>query len=271
MKRMISGEKSQAEGSNVQSVERALTLLEILAEEGGPMAITEIVKKVGLKISTVHRLLATLVSRGYVEKEGENGKYKLSLKLLSMGQSSAYPLDLRARARRYLEELVERCNETANLTVFDKGEVVYIDQVESTNIVLVKMFSTIGTRRQAHCTGSGKVLLAYLPPAEQERIVSSVELKRYTDETIIDKDILMKELQRIHTQGYALDMGERVKDMRCVAAPVMRHDGDVIAAVSVSGPSTRITSYYMNNELIEIVRDVAGKLSASLGYTEKAE
>ncbi|MDW7649914.1 MAG: IclR family transcriptional regulator [Bacillota bacterium] len=257
---------AQSEGNIVQSVERALTLLEILSEEGSPMAITDIAKAVELKISTVHRLLATLINKGYVEKDADSSKYKLSFKLFTIGQSSIYPLDLRSKGHPFLEELVDRCNETANLSVLDGGEVVYIDQVESTNIVIVKMFSTVGSRRQAHCTGSGKVLLAHLPQVEQEKLLSQMELKRYTNETITDLNILRKELERISGQGYGLDMGEREKDMRCVAAPIRRHDGQVIAAVSVSGPSTRITSYYLNNELIEIVMDVASKLSRALGW-----
>lgn len=265
----VAAEKGQAEGNIVQSVERALTLLEILADEGAPMTITDIAEKVNLKISTVHRLLATLIYKGYVEKETETTKYKLSLKLMSIGQSSVYPLDLRTKARPYLEELVDRCNETANLSILDNGEVVYIDQVESTNIVIVKMFSTIGSRRQAHCTGSGKVLLASLSAEEQDRILSSMELKRYTNETITDVEILKKELERVAKQGYALDMGEREREMRCVAAPIRKHDGQVIAAISVSGPSSRITSYYLNNELIGIVQDVAEKLSLSLSWNGK--
>jgi DNA-binding IclR family transcriptional regulator len=272
----FNGEKFQSEdegqgnggGNIVQSVERALTLIEVLSDAGEPMAITDIAKAVDLKISTVHRLLATLINKGYVEKESDS-KYRLSLKLLSIGQSSVYPLDLRSKSRPYLEELVERCNETANLSILDGGEVVYIDQVESTNIVLVKMFSTVGTRRQAHCTGSGKVLLAHLPGVELERVLQNMEFTRYTNETITDVDIFKNELERVRQQGYALDMGEREKDMRCVAAPIRKHSGEVIAVISVSGPSTRITSYYLNNELIEIVRDVAGKLSRSLGWNEE--
>lgn len=262
-------EKGQTDSNSVQSVERALTLIEVMAAEGAPMTITDIAKNVGLKISTVHRLLATLSNKGYVEQEGASSKYKLSLKLLSIGQSSIYPIDFRAKARPYLEELVDRCNETANLSILDGGEVVYIDQVESTNIVIVKMFSTVGSRRQAHCTGSGKVLLAHLPSEELDRVLASMEFKRYTNETITDVEIFKKELERVRKQGYALDMGEREKDMRCVAAPVIKHDGEVVAAVSVSGPSTRITSYYLNNELIEIVVDVAKKLSLSLGWDGK--
>jgi DNA-binding IclR family transcriptional regulator len=266
MEHLHEEEKMQNEGGIVQSVERALTLLEILSAEGRPMSITDIANRVKLKISTVHRLLATLILKGYVEQEAEGSKYKLSLKLLSIGQSSIYPIDLRTRVRPHLEELVSRCNETANLSILDNGEVVYIDQVESTNIVIVKMFATVGTRRQAHSSGSGKVLLAYLSPAEQERTLAGMELKRYTNETITDREILKKELERVRSQGYALDMGERERDMRCVAAPIRRHDGAVVAAISVSGPSTRITSYYLNNELIDIVQDEARKLSMSLGW-----
>ncbi|MBS3897356.1 MAG: IclR family transcriptional regulator [Dethiobacter sp.] len=262
-------EKEQGENNIVQSVERALTLIEILADESAPMSITEISKNVGLKISTVHRLLATLIHKGYVEQEGDSSKYKLTFKLLSIGQSATYPIDFRAKARPFLEELVDRCNETANLSILDNGEVVYIDQVESTNIVIVKMFSTVGSRRQAHCTGSGKVLLAYLPSEELHRVLGTMELKRYTNETITDVESLKKELERTRKQDYALDMGEREKDMRCVAAPVRKHGGQVVAAISVSGPSTRITSYYLNNELIAVVQEVAKKLSLSLGWDGK--
>lgn len=264
----IQFDKVQAESNTVQSVERALTLLEILAEEGSPMSITDIANKVELKISTAHRLLGTLIAKGFVEQEATGSRYKISLRLLGIAQSAIYPLDLRAKARPFLEELVSRCNETANLSILDNGEVVYIDQVESTNIVIVKMLTTIGSRRQVHCTGSGKLLLAYLSREERERVLATLDLKRHTDETITDKDILVKELARIRNQGYALDMGEREKEMRCVAAPIFRHDGEVIAALSVSGPSSRITSYYLNNELIDVVTSEARKLSAALGYSE---
>lgn len=259
-------EQEQTNGNLVQSVDRALTLLEILGEEGNPMSISSIAKRVNLKISTVHRLLATLIHKGFVEQEDDSSKYKLSFKLMSLGQASVYPVDLRAKARPFLEKLVELCNETANLSILEGTEVVYIDQVESTNMVIVRMFSTIGSRRQIHCTGSGKVLLAHLAEDKRESILESIELKHYTDETITDVNILRKELARIKKQGYALDMGERVIEMRCVAAPIFRHDGEVIAAISVSGPSSRITSYYLNNELIDILRNVANKLSKSLGY-----
>lgn len=264
-----SDEKGLNERNMVQSVERALSVLEILAEEGDPMPITEIARIAELKVSTVHRLLATLMARNFVEQESNGSRYKLSLKFFTLAQASVYPVDLRAKAHPYLEELVERCNETANLSVLDGREVVYVDQVESTNIVIVRMSSTVGSRRQIHCTGSGKVLLAHLPAEDRERILSAAELKYYTDSTITDADVLREELENIRRIGYALDNGERVRDMRCVAAPLFSHDGKVVAAISVSGPSTRMAPEYIQNVLVKTVTDVAAKLSRELGYNAR--
>lgn len=260
-------EKTNAEeGRTVQAVERALAIMDAMAEAGVPMAISDLADRVQLNISTVHRLLSTLITKDYVEQEAQTSRYKLGLKLFALGKAALYTKDIQIVGRPFLEELVRLCNETANLAILDGREVVYIDQVESNNIVIVRMFARAGSRGPAHATASGKMLLSSLKDEELEKILAGVQLEQFTAETINDAAILKKELQRIRRQGYAIDLGERDEDVRCVAAPVHNHEGKVVAAISLSGPYTRITNYYLNNQLADIVLDTARKMSKQLGY-----
>jgi DNA-binding IclR family transcriptional regulator len=261
----LNGESEERDGRYVQSVERVLNILEIMAAAGTPITVTELSDKVKLKISTVHRLLSTLLHRGYVE-QGDDNKYRLGFKLMEIGNAVIYYSDIRSVARPYLEKLVERCNETVNLAILDGADVVYIDQVESTNLIIVKMLAQVGNRGPVHCTSSGKVLLAFLPPEKLEETVSTLDLVKYTNETITDSNNLRKELKRIREDGYAVDWGEREEHVRCVAAPIFNYEDKVVASVSISGPSTRITTYYMKNELVDLIRETAKRISKKMGY-----
>jgi DNA-binding IclR family transcriptional regulator len=259
-------EFEEKEGKFVQSVERVLNIIEVMAGEGAPVTVTELAEKVGLKISTVHRLLTTLSHRGYIDQDPKNNKYRLGMKLLEVGNAVLKISDIRTVARPYLEELVERCNETANLAILDDCDVVYIDQVESKNMIIVKMFAQIGNRGPIHCTASGKALMAFLPDERVEEMLNTITFEKFTNETITDPQHLKKELERVRQDGYALDWGEREEHVRCIAAPIFNHEGKAIASTSVSGPSTRITTYYMKNELVDIIKDVTTKISNQMGY-----
>ncbi len=260
-------DNKEKEFKSVQSVERALKILEEMANAGEPISISELASKVGLKVSTVHRLLATLLYRGYVEQEAETSKYRLGLKLLEVGNASKYYYDVRTIARPYLEALVEECNETTNLAVLDETEVVYIDQVESKRMIIVNMLAQVGNRAPVHCTATGKCLLAYLPQSKLEEVLGKIKLEKYTNETIVDIYYLNKELEKIIKEGYAFDWGEMEEHVHCVAAPIFNHTGEVIASISISGPSNRMTSYYIKNELAELVKDTALKISSSMGFS----
>lgn len=265
MGRVRSGENSET----VQSVVRALTLLEVLATEGTPLAITDLAKKVGLKLTTVYRLLSTLMVKGFVEQDRETQKYRLGIKAFELGNSALYNLDLRSVARPFLEELVDKVNETTNLAILDGSEVVYIDQVESTNIVIVKMFARVGSRGPAHCTGSGKVLLSGLSDSELARVVEGMELVSFTENTITDKEKLLKEIKKVRELGYAIDDVERDEGVRCVAAPVYNHENRIVAAISVSGPITRINEETIEH-FIPLVKETALSISRRLGYVKIA-
>ncbi|NLG85176.1 MAG: IclR family transcriptional regulator [Firmicutes bacterium] len=258
---------TERKGQTVQSVERSLAILEAMAREGEPMSLKDISAEVELTPSTVHRLLATLMSRGFVRQDPSTGHYFLGLKALEIGTSLLTALEIRSIARPFLWRLVEECGETANLAVLDGLEVVYIDQVETEN--LIKMRARLGWRGPAHCTAAGKVLLAALSDAELDRLLAGRILKRHTVRTITDPERLREELRRVREEGYALDFGEMEPAIRCAAAPIRNHEGAVAYAVSVSGPSVRINGDRLRRVILPVVLRAAEAIGKELGATGK--
>ncbi|HEX3010429.1 MAG TPA: IclR family transcriptional regulator [Syntrophomonadaceae bacterium] len=248
----------------VQSVERTLDIIEALAEHDTPVSLSELAQTVNLNPSTVHRLLGTLMVRGFVDQD-EHSHYKLSLKIYYIGNAATYSMDIRKIAAPFMQELWNMCNETVNLAVLDQGEVTYIDQLESNNIVIVKMFARVGSRGPAYCTGSGKVLLSGLTEDIFARYLNQTKLQKFTGDTITERVMLAKEIERVRKDGYALDLGERDEGVRCVAAPIKDQYNRIIAALSVSGPNMRMTASYVNNELVPLVKEMAGRISRQLG------
>ncbi|MCK8816713.1 IclR family transcriptional regulator [Natroniella sulfidigena] len=245
----------------VQSVDRALDILEILVEVQRPITLSEISKKAELNISTAHRLLNTLVMRGFAAQE-ESGKYKLGLHLFEIAGTLENSMDLKTVVKPYLEEIVEECNETVNLVILDQGEVLYVDQVESTN--MIRMFANVGSRGPAHSLGAGKVLLAYLGEEQLEQVLDQIELTEFTANTITDPTELKEELIKIRKQGYAIDFEEMEEGVRCVAAPIRDSNEKVVAAISVSGPNIRITEEVLYEEMVPLVTAKAEEISNKL-------
>jgi DNA-binding IclR family transcriptional regulator len=255
---------NERKAKTVQSVDRTLAILEALANNREPISLTMLSVKLGLNISTVHRLLNTLIIAGFVEQEPNQGHYRLGLKTFEIGNAALYNLDIRSIAKPYLKDLVDRCGETANLSVLNHGDVVYIDQVESPNIV--KMFAQPGTRGPAYCTACGKVLLATLTPGEVNQIIKETKFIKYTSSTITDPEILKKEIAKAKQQNYAIDFGELEEGVQCVAAPIRNHEGKTIAAISVSGPDNRISHGMPEEQLIKLVTEAANRVSLQLGF-----
>lgn len=251
--------------SRVQSLDRALDILEALAASGGEVGLSELSERVGLHVSTVHRLLSVLVSRGYARQNGPSGRYALGSHLLRLASSAVGTgqFDLRAEARPVLQELSELSGETTNLVILLDQHIVYVDQVASRHTV--RMFTQVGTRAPIYCTGAGKALLAHRAPAEVEAYLAAETWERRTASTITSPAALRVELERIRERGYAFDGGEMDGDVHCVAAPVFDHTGAALAAVSVSGPATRFTQERMRGVAPELLRATAA-LSARLGY-----
>ena len=218
-----------------KTVAKAFHVLELLVQADGQMSVTKLAAQTGLQKSNVHRLLATLCALGYVH-HGDSKLYEPSLRIWEMGQQVYARLSIASAARPYLRRLVEQTGESAHLAILDRGEIVYIDKVETANPV--RAYTVIGGRAPAYCTASGKVLLAY-EPMETVRAVAGT-MRRQTPETIADLKGLTKELARVRDQGYAINLGEFRPNVAALAAPVQLATGKVIAVVGISGPLDRL-------------------------------
>lgn len=253
---------------SVQSLDRAFDLLEALAG-GGELGVTELAHRTALVPSTVHRLLATLAKRGYVAQSTDSGRYRLGYKVAEIAGGLEQGLArLRAVARPHLERISERTGESVNLVVLDGDRVVYVDQVEGTR--RVRMFTAVGTAALAHTTGSGKAIMAYgAPDAARSLYAGREPLERLTPSTLVTIAALEEDFARIRARGYALDEEEHELGVGCIAAPVFDQAGRPVAAISVSGPTTRILQGD-TGELAGLLLHHAAEASASLGHAAAA-
>lgn len=222
----------------VQSVERSLEILEALAD-GGELGLVEVATRTGLQPSTTHRLLATLVARGYAVQTRPAGRYVLGYKLAELaGAVGERTGRLRALARAHLTIVQGLTGESANLSVLAPPDAVYVDQVDGTRAV--RMLARIGASVPAHASAAGKAMLAYLPPEAIHDVVGDEPLAALTPRTITSLAALGDELDRVRARGYAVDDEEHEPGVGCVAAPIFDHDGSAVAALSVSAPTQRI-------------------------------
>jgi len=246
----------------VQSVDRTLDVLESLATRRGATGISELSQLVGLHVSTVHRLLATLVDRGYVRQDPDSSRYHLGSRIFTLASEADLHLDLRLVARPYLERMMRNSGETANLVTASEREVVYLDQVASMH--LVKMFTSPGMRAPLYCTGTGKVMLAFRDAEFAEPVLAG-PMRRYTARTLVTRSALETELATIRKQGYSVDNAEMGDGVRCLAVPVFDRRRDCVGAMSVSGPTTRMTPERVE-KLAPVARAIAEDLSRQLGF-----
>ncbi len=223
---------------SVQSVERTLDLLEALANAQGEISITHLAGRTTLHVSTVHRLLATLVHRGYVRQNRETARYYLGSKLALLGEGAPRYTELRLQAQTPLQALSELVNETTNLVVLEETAAVYIDQVQCKQVV--RLFNQVGNRVPLQATAAGKVLLAWMAPEVRDGIIDRLEFRTHTPRTIASRSVLLAALDTARRNGYALDEEEYQLGVRCVAVPITSGDGSAVAALSVSAPSNRL-------------------------------
>ncbi|MGN6759093.1 MAG: IclR family transcriptional regulator [Thermomicrobiales bacterium] len=252
----------QSEGQFTRTVLKALDVLECLAGAGQPLTAQEVAHECGLSRTTAHRLLTTLLTRGYVASPSE-GHYRLGAGLLRLSHSLLAELELPALAKPELHEISRRCNETAYLAVLEGGEILYLDRVASSQSVRLR--SNVGTRGQLHCTSLGKAMLAFLPPEERAAQLAALALTPRTPHTITDRAVLAAHLDEVRRQGYALDDIENEDGVRCLSAPIFGHDGQVRAAVSVAGPAFRLPVERLLG-FAPVVIGAAAAVSARLGY-----
>lgn len=235
-------------------------------EEG--MTVTQISKRLGLPKSSVHDILSTLVAEGIVEKDSDNSRYHLGLKLFELGEKARSNLEIRKSATPFLKTLNSQLDETVHLTVLEEGEILYIECFESSK--RLRTYSVIGVRAPLHCTAVGKAIMAFLPHDEIERVILEKGLERFTENTIIDRKKLLEELAGIRQKGYAVDNMEHEEHVRCVGAPVFNYEGRSFASISVSGPSQRVP-FEEVPEIAKMVMAATKDVSKRMGYNpEKA-
>jgi IclR family acetate operon transcriptional repressor len=240
----------------VQSLERAFELLELMAEAGGEVALSRLALESGMPLSSIHRLVRTLVARGYV-RQLPSRRYVLGPRLIHLGEIASRTLA--TWARPHLSRLVDAIGETANLAMLDGDRVVYAAQVPSRHSM--RMFTEVGRRVHLHCTGVGKVLLAGLPDDAVREVLARAGMPARTARTLTDPDALLAELHRVAGQGYALDDGEEEAGVRCVAVPLP--GGAPAAAISVSGPEGRLAMEAVPR-VVSLLQGAAAALAAEL-------
>ena len=245
-----------AENTGVQSVDRAIDLLEILTDLGGDATLSELATSTGLPLPTIHRLMRTLVGRGYA-RQLPSRRYTLGPRLIRLGESAGRQLG--AGARPHLERVARELGETANMAMIDRDMAVYVAQASSSHSM--RMFTEVGRRVYCHCTGVGKMVLAQLPDTTVREIVARTGMPAATDVSITNVEDLIVELDRIRERGYAVDDGEQEIGVRCFAVAVP--DAPTPSAVSVSGPAARVTFEFGEKAvpvLHEAAKQVAGQL-----------
>jgi IclR family transcriptional regulator, acetate operon repressor len=232
---VVSTDPDTRPAGGVQSIQRALDILEIVAESGGSASIAHIASAAGLPTPTAHRILRTLADRGYIRQHPDR-RYGLGFRLVPLGAAANTVAGVNATA--VLSDLVAELGETANLAVLSGQQAEYVAQVPAR--YSMRMFTEVGRRVQLHCTGVGKVLLAQLDEPAVRGVVRAQGLARHTEHTITSEAGLLAALAEIRRDGFAVDEQEQEIGVRCVAVPVTV-GGVAAMAVSVSGPVTRMT------------------------------
>jgi DNA-binding IclR family transcriptional regulator len=253
----------------VQTIERVAAIIEILAAYSHGLSLGDLSEEVKLPKGTTHRIVSSLAYFGYVRQVSATKKYLLGYKLMEMGNVVLDQLDLRNEARSELVQLAHEVQETVHLVIQDGSEVLYIDKVEpQPKHTGLRMVSTLGSRIPMHCSSVGKILLSHLPDSEISHIIQVKGLPKRTTNTITDALELKRNLKRIRAQGYAIDNEENEIGVRCVAAPIRDMKGKVVAAMSISIPTVRVTMKRMKAEMKFKVKRTAAKISAKFGFVE---
>jgi IclR family transcriptional regulator, KDG regulon repressor len=247
----------------VKSVSRALDIILLISMKKSGLGVTEIARQIDINKSSVYRILSTLVQYGFIEQDKETGRYKLGYKFLEVSSRLLESIDLREEARPFLTELEKETNEVIHLVVYDQGEVVYIEKLDGNEAL--RMHSKVGKRAPMHCTSVGKAILAYLPANIVAGILERKGMPVHTDRTIINHDEFLKELTQVREKGYALDDEENEFGIRCLGVPIFDHLGQVAAAISISGPTIRMTDERLQ-QLQPKILSIGKKISRRLGY-----
>jgi len=237
-------------------------LLKAFSEEQVEIGISELAKRLGVAKSTVHRLSVTLVADGMLEQNPDTGKYRLGMALFRLGSLVRRRMIMSNEARPLLRDLREKVNETVHLAVLDGSEIMYVFNLESTQAI--RMRSDVGVRKPAYCTAEGQAILAFQPAEVLERVVRD-GLSPRTPQTITDPLALKKVLEAVRLRGCAIEDEESELGMRCIAAPLRNDAGEVVAAIGLAGPVSRLSKKALATFIPHVI-ETAAAISARLGH-----
>ncbi len=246
----------------VQSIDRAVAILECFSENKRELKLSEIANMLDLNKSTVHGLLNTLKYHGFIDQDEATQKYRLGIRFMVYGDLVINSIDITSIAYPVIEKVCEKIEETVHIAMLDGHDVVYIEKKECNKSI--KTSTKIGVRIPAYFTADGKVILSYL---EREKIKGLLprSIKQLTPNTITDKHKLLDMLSEIRYKGYAVDLEETVQGLVCVAAPIFSHTGTVKYSLSATGPTVRMTEDKIK-EYIKIIKEAANEISCRIGY-----
>jgi DNA-binding IclR family transcriptional regulator len=247
----------------INSILRASNILKCFTKGKAHFKISELARELRLDRSTTYRILLSLEKCGFVEKDKRTGEYSLGLSTFEIGNTYLRQMDFIKISKPVMMELALKVQETVHLAVLSDTEIIYVDKVDSPRTLGV--MSKIGQRAPVYCTALGKVLLAFQPDHEQLRIIRKIRLTPLTPRTIISKQKLIEELKAIREQGYSLDHREIEQEVECIGAPIRDHLGNVIAALSISGPERKINTP-MERQYVNQVMGAAAIVSSKMGY-----
>lgn len=227
----------------IASLEKGIKILELLAQHG-ELSVSEAAKLMDTNRAGSHRFISTLKDLGYVEQNANN-KYQPTLKIMKLATKVANRFEIRRVAKPYMHRLSMMFKETINLGFFKNQEIIHIDKIDSLEVL--RMDSAMGDKAPAYCTGLGKAILAFLPEHELTNYIENTDFKPLVPNTITDKDEFRSELERIRQKGYAIDDEEMSIGLSCIAVPIFDHNAYPAYAISVSGPSMRLTHRALEN------------------------
>ena len=261
--KMVGKEELSPANYQVRALERALDILDAFSLETPALTLTELAARANLAKSTATRLLAVLEERGWLERSADTDRYRIGVRAFEFGQVYIQTTTLEIEALPFLQRLAQECNQTANLGILDRGEVVHIAVVAPPRPI--RFDAHAGQREEAHCTGLGKVLLGELSDDELAAVVARHGLTARTQHTITTLDLLREEVAEVRAAGFGLDDEESHLGLRCLALPIRDARGRIVASVSVSGLAVEFTEETMARYR-EVVGAAAAGISARLGY-----
>jgi DNA-binding IclR family transcriptional regulator len=247
---------------NITALQRGLRLLQLFSESSNGLTAKEVARRSRLPVSTVHRFLANLEGSAFLNCGGD-GVYHLGIACFAIGQAALGQLDIRRVSLPYLQELNRHTRETIHLTVRHGLSAVYVEKLDSPE--QLRIHSRIGAAVPLYCTAVGKVMLAYMPDDEREKVLPQLGLKRLTMHTVGNLQELQAELYRVRKNGYASDLEENENHIRCVAAPIWDHAGGVNASLSVTAPVVRMAVTRLR-QIAPLVQAAGLQISRELGY-----